>query len=89
MRRLKNESVFLKKSWIKSGKKGITQVYFFGSDEAHGEELKIQRKIWKKVHQAGGKIAVACSLGFFPLVGDLLDLPIINKQSPEELKESP
>jgi len=66
-------------------KKGIDEVYFHGSDEARGEELKMQRRMWRRVHEVGGKIFVACATGFFPLVGDLLDCPVINKESPEEL----
>ena len=66
-------------------KKGIREVYFYGSDEARGEALKRQRKMWKAVHKIGGKVFVACSTGFFDLVGDLLDLPIVAKQSPDDV----
>lgn len=65
--------------------KGIKEVYFYGSDEARGEELRRQRKMWEAIHGMGGKIFVACSTGFFELVGDLLDLPIIARQSPADV----
>ena len=65
--------------------RGIEEVYFYGADEAHGEELIKQRQAWEAVRELGGKMAVACSVGFFDLIGDLLDLPIINGLSPEEL----
>ena len=65
--------------------KGIKQVYFYGADEARGEELKRQRETWQAIHDMGGKVFVACSTGFFDLVGDLLNLPIIAHQSPADV----
>ena len=65
--------------------RGVQEVYFFGSDEAFGEQLVQQRRIWSRVRELGGKMAVACSTGFFELVGDLLDLPIVARMSPEEV----
>ena len=65
--------------------KGAGEVYFHGSDEAHGEALKRQRKMWQAVHEAGGKVFVACSTGFFGLVGDLLDCPVVSRQSPADV----
>jgi len=55
---------------------GIREVYFYGIDEARGEELQSQRLAWKAVHQAGGKVFVAGHAGDFELVGDVLDLEI-------------
>jgi hypothetical protein len=66
-------------------KRGFEEVYFFGSDEAFGEELAAQRRVWSRVRELGGKMTVACSKGFFELVGDLLDLPIVNRTSPHEV----
>ena len=40
---------------------------------------------FRQAAKGGAKIAVACDTGFFDLVGDLLDLPIMNGMSPEEL----
>ena len=65
--------------------RGVEELYFFGSDEAFGEQLVQQRRIWSRVRELGGKLAVACSTGFFDLVGDLLDLPIVARMSPEEV----
>lgn len=65
--------------------RGIERVYFYGQDEAMGDALKSQRQIWQAIHQLGGKIWVACSPGFFDLVGDLLDLPVVARQSPAEV----
>ena len=58
-------------------KHDIKEVYVYGIDEARGERLKAQRPAWQAVHKAGGKVFVACSKGFFDVVGDLLDLPIV------------
>ena len=70
-------------TWAKDN--GIEEVYFQGSDEARGEELRAQRKMWKALHGIGGKVFVACGAGFFPLVGDLLDLPVVARESKEEV----
>jgi hypothetical protein len=55
---------------------GVSEVYFYGADEATGEKLKAQRPAWEAIHEVGGKLFVACSAGFSEIVGDLLDLPI-------------
>jgi hypothetical protein len=68
-----------------AGDQGIETVYFQGSDEARGEKLKRQRRIWEEVHEIGGKIFVATSTGFFDLVGDLLDLPVVARESPADV----
>jgi len=65
--------------------RGFEDVYFFGSDEAFGEELAAQRVAWRRVRELGGRMAVACSTGFFDLVGDLLDLPIVARMSPDDV----
>lgn len=66
--------------------KGADEVYFYGADEATGEELKRQRRMWQAIHDVGGKIFVACAMGFFDVIGDLLDCPIIVRQSPAEVE---
>ena len=55
---------------------GVSEVYFHGIDEARFERLKAQRPAWEAIHEEGGKIFVAGFVGFFDIVGDLLDLPI-------------
>ena len=70
-------------SWARS--RGFAEVYFFGADEAFGEELAAQRLVWSRVRELGGKVTVACSTGFFELVGDLLDLPIVARMSPDDV----
>jgi len=63
---------------------GHRDVYFYGIDETRGEMLKKQRPIWNAIHEAGGKIFVACcdtkrgADSSFHLVGDLQDLVIYN-----------
>ena len=57
---------------------GIANVYIYGIDEARGKRLKAERLAFKTVHEAGGKVFVACGSNFADLVGDLLDLPIYN-----------
>jgi hypothetical protein len=63
-------------SW--AAKRGYPDVYFYGRDEAAGDDLTAQREVWMCVHEGGGKMFVANETGdFFKLVGDLLDLPIL------------
>lgn len=38
---------------------GITDIYFYGLDEATAESMKAQKEIWKAVREGGGKIFVA------------------------------
>ena len=84
-KKIKDHMVLIRKvlNWAKG--KDINTVYFYGSDEAKGEALKSQRKTWKALHDTGGKVFVACSTGFFDLAGDLLDLPIIARESKEDV----
>jgi hypothetical protein len=53
---------------------GIKEFYVYGQDEAAGDELRGEREAFQTVHEAGGKVFVACYHGAFELVGDLLDL---------------
>jgi len=55
---------------------GCPDVYIYGIDEAKGKRLKSERLAFHAVHEAGGKVFVACGSDFADLVGDLLDLPI-------------
>ncbi|MDD2710510.1 MAG: LamG domain-containing protein [Verrucomicrobiae bacterium] len=57
---------------------GVEQIYFYGLDEAKGDVLVSQRKAWKTVHEAGGKIFVAGHVGNFETVGDIQDLIVMN-----------
>jgi len=79
-----------------AGQYGIKNVYFYGTDEVKGEQLKSQRLTWQAIHKAGGKVFAA---GFrerqyhngstqFELVGDLLDLFVCagNPESEESQK---
>ena len=61
--------------------RGYSDVYFMGNDEATGEGLVAQRPTWDAVHAGGGKIFAANFGGFFPFVGDILDLAVITHQS--------
>ena len=51
-------------------------VYFMAGDEQRGDALRAERPLFQNVHRAGGKVFVACYGDSYPLVGDLLDLPI-------------
>jgi len=59
---------------------GITDVYFYGIDEAKAEKLASQRPAWEAVHEVGGKIfasgytAAWWPPGNFALMGDIQDL---------------
>lgn len=58
-------------------KYSITEVYFYGRDEAKGERLIGQRRAWDIIHNAGAKVFVA---GYanenFEKMGDIQDLLI-------------
>ncbi len=57
----------------------ITEVYFYGVDEANGDALLAQRSSWEAIQAAGGKVFVACRPETtWDAVGDVLDLPIIS-----------
>jgi len=61
---------------------GISDVYFFGQDEAKDEQVTAQRPAWKAVREAGGKIFASGyragvwhnKQGNFELAGDIQDL---------------
>ncbi len=54
---------------------GHRDVYFYGRDEAAGEELIRQLEIWRSIHAAGGKVFVAgFKPGMFEATGATLDL---------------
>jgi len=55
---------------------GYSPVYFYGHDEAAGQELLDQRSLWQSVHRLGGRVFVAGSTGSYELVGDLLDVHV-------------
>lgn len=66
---------------VVEGVLGHRDVYFYGWDEGHGEELDEQRPIWEAIHETGGKVIAS---GYRPgmkddprgaigRVGDLLD----------------
>lgn len=65
------------KKWNKIAEEyGYDDVYVYGIDEAKGERLKAQKAAWKAVHEAGGKVFVACYKGTFEVMGELLDLAV-------------
>jgi hypothetical protein len=74
------------KRWIAFCKPyGYETVYFYGSDEASGEQLTAQRTAWKAVQEAGGKTFVACYTGTFQAMGGLLNCAVLaGKPNPEE-----
>jgi hypothetical protein len=57
---------------------GFTSVHIYGKDEAKGEALVAQRRLWDIVHGLGGKIIVAGYTDSFGLVGDLLDTVVFH-----------
>lgn len=56
-----------------AGRHGISEVYFFGLDEASRDLLSKQRSSWEAIRQAGGKIFASGSDNF-GLMGDIQDL---------------
>jgi hypothetical protein len=57
-----------------SRRHGFGSVFIYGHDEAEGPALAAQRRLWRAVHEAGGKVFVAGLTGAHPIVGDLLDV---------------
>ncbi|MFA6665458.1 MAG: hypothetical protein WCT06_02690 [Armatimonadota bacterium] len=54
---------------------GIKEVYFYGKDEARGNELVAQREKWAEIRGIGGKVFVAGYRGeSFKKTGDIQDL---------------
>jgi hypothetical protein len=58
--------------------RGRPMVYFQGIDEASGDRLRGERLAFQAVHDAGGKVFVACGSDYFDIIGDLLDMPVIS-----------
>jgi len=56
---------------------GYGNPYFMGADEWAGERLRSERNAWQAVHDGGGGIWVATPPSFGELVGDLLDVAIV------------
>jgi hypothetical protein len=52
---------------------GYSALFVYGVDEARGDKLVQQRRLWKVVHSTGAKVFVAGYSGAHRLVGDLLD----------------
>ncbi len=63
---------------------GYGDVYFMGVDEVAGEVLRGERECWQAILDGGGKIFVACWPDFGELVGDLLDVAVI--QPPDSIR---
>lgn len=57
---------------------GFKDVYLFGIDEATDQRLSGQRPDWQRARRLGFKIYASCYVDFFPLVGDILDAPILS-----------
>jgi hypothetical protein len=57
---------------------GYKELYVYGIDEAVGEVLLSERPAWQAVHDAGAKAFVACGTTAVDLVGDLLDLAVMD-----------
>jgi hypothetical protein len=64
---------------------GFADIYVYGSDEAHGEQLLAQRSHWQRTREAGLKVFVACDGDFDELVGDILDAPILSGPAQPDL----
>ena len=62
-------------------KRGYSDVYFHGADEATGPRLLAQRPTWDAIHAGGGKVFISNYGGFFPHVGDVIDLAVITHPS--------
>ncbi len=77
------------KRWLELCKSfGYDEVYFYGIDEARGEQLASQRASWQAVQEAGGKTFVACYKKTFEAMGSLLNCAVFSGQpDPEEAEK--
>ena len=67
---------------------GYTDLYFYGIDEATGDQLAAQKAAWKAVQDAGGKTFVACYKKTFEAMGGLLNCAVLaGRPDPEEAKK--
>jgi len=64
---------------------GFSEAYFYAADERKGDELRNERRLFRKVHEAGGKVFVACYRDSYEIVGDLLDFPIYSGKPDVEI----
>jgi len=62
--------------WAKP--RGYSGVYLHAIDEASPEVLRRERLAFQAVHDAGGRVFVACGADYFDAAGDLLDMPVIS-----------
>jgi hypothetical protein len=67
---------------------GYNSLYFYGIDEATGEQLHSQQAAWKAVQSAGGKTFVACYARTFESMGSRLNCAVLaGKPNPEEARK--
>lgn len=67
---------------------GINELFFYGVDEAAGPDLIKQRRGWEAIHETGGKVFVASyKTDSLELVGDLLDVAIIQDKCVEQIPQ--
>jgi hypothetical protein len=67
---------------------GYDPVYFYGIDEATGEQLRSQQAAWKAVQSAGGKTFVACYAKTFEAMGSRLNCAVLaGRPNPEEARK--
>jgi len=71
-----SEPELLEQTIALAQRNGFSDVYFMAGDEQRGDALRAQRPLFQQVHEAGGKVFVACFGDAYSIVGDLLDLPI-------------
>lgn len=57
---------------------GRSPVYVQGKDEASGETLRRERAAFAVAHEVGAKVFVATGNDYFPIIGDLLDMPVVS-----------
>jgi hypothetical protein len=57
---------------------GYRDMYLSGKDEATGDVLRSERTVWQTVHSSGAKVFVACFDDAVDIVGNLLDVAVLN-----------
>jgi len=70
-----HENVRQLNAWARQ--RGYEQVFWYAPDEQWGEKLSAEHDSMLAVHEAGGKVFVACGKDFFERVGDVLHRPIL------------
>lgn len=67
---------------------GYPELMFYAVDEAGGRQLMAEAPVMRAIHEAGGKVAVACAPDYFSKVGRYLYCAIVESGRLSEIRRS-